>query len=453
MVDGALRATIRPMASPQPNRRHRLPAILAALALIAVACGPATPTATVRPSATGTAASPSPSPSPSPTGPAVSPTPAPDPATVYRTIKAQVVAIRGLQPTKDIEPQVLDEAQLKVRLEKSFNEDNPPELIEANELLLKAMGMFPEDASLSGLYLELLGSQVAGFYSPEDDELYVISRTGGLGPTERVTFAHEFTHALQDQQFDLESFDLAAVGEGDRSIGRLSLIEGDATLSMSLWLQQHLTPAEQAQMVRDSLDPAAAAILEKMPPILRESLLFPYNAGVQLVIQIYTGGGYKAVDEALSRPPASTEQVMHPEKYTANEAPVVVDLPDDIATRMGAGWKVGLEDTLGEFQLGVWLRGALKRVAPGNEAAAGWGGDRLVVLQGPNNAWALALVTEWDTAADATQFADAAGEALATLTAQTGLGHESGTNRVGLLFASDAATAVKLDSIVGLTGN
>jgi hypothetical protein len=75
-----------------------------------------------------------------------------------------------------------------------------------------------------------------------------------------------------------------------------------------------------------------------------------------------------------------------------------------------------------------------------------------VILQGPNDAWAIALVTEWDTAADATEFADAAGQALATLTAQTGLGHAAGTNRVGLLFASDAATAVQLDSIIGLTG-
>jgi hypothetical protein len=422
---------------------------VAALALTAAACGPATPTATAPPSATATAASPAPTPS----GPALSPTPAPDPATVYRAIEAQVVEIRGLQPTKEIEPQVLDEAQLKVRIEKSFHEDNPPELIAANERLLKAMGMFPEDASLSGLYLELLGSQVAGFYSPEDDELYVVSRSGGLGVSERVTFSHEFTHALQDQHFDLEGFDLAAVGEGDRSLGRLSLIEGDATLSMSLWLQQHLTPVEQAELVRVSLDPVALAILEKMPPILRESLTFPYDAGFRLVIQIYSAGGWKAVDEAFAKPPASTEQVMHPEKYTANEAPVVVDLPDDLATRMGAGWKVGLEDTLGEFQLGVWLRGALKRVAPGDEAAAGWGGDRVVLLQGPNNAWAIALVTEWDTAADATQFADAAGEALSTLDAQTALGHASGTNRVGLLFASDGATAVQLDAIVGLTGN
>jgi hypothetical protein len=436
------------MAASPRNPHRSLPTLVAALALVAAACGPATPSPTVR--ATGT---PAPTASATPTGPASSPTPAPDPATVYSAIEEQVVEIRGIQPTSDVEPQVLDEAELKVRIEKSFNEDNPPDLIAANERLLKGMGMFPEDASLSGLYLELLGSQVAGFYSPEDDELYVVSRTGGLGPTERVTFAHEYTHALQDQKFDLESFELGAVGEGDRGLGRLSLIEGDATLSMSLWLQQHLTPTEQAQLVRESLDPEALAILQRMPPILRESLTFPYDAGLRLVLRIYQTGGWPAVDTAFARPPASTEQVMHPEKYDANEAPLVVDIPDDLATRMGAGWTVGLEDTLGEFQLGVWLRGALDRVVPANDAAAGWGGDRVVILSGPNGAWGIALVTDWDTPADATEFADAAGQALATLSAETLLGHQTGTSRVGLLFASDSATAVQLDSIVGLTGN
>ncbi len=436
------------MAASPRNLSRRLPTLLAALVLAAVACGPATPSPTVRPS--GTAAS---SASATPTGPAVSPTPPPDPAAVYKAIEEQVVAIRGIQPTSPVDPQVLDEAELKVRIEKSFNEDNPPELIAANERLLKGMGMFPEDASLSGLYLELLGGTILGFYSPEDDELYVVSRTGGLGPAERVTFAHEYTHALQDQKFDLESFDLGAVGEGDRGLGRLSLIEGDATLVMSLWLQQHLTPAEQVEFVRASLDPAALAILEKMPPILRESLGFPYDAGFRLVLGIHAEGGWEAVDAAFARPPASSEQVMHPEKYAANESPLVVDIPDDLATRMGSGWTVGLEDTLGEFQLGVWLRGALGRVVPGNEAAAGWGGDRVVLLQGPNGAWGIALVTRWDTVADATEFADAAGEALTTLEAKSALGHQTGTTRVGLLFASDPATAVQLDTIMGLTGN
>mgnify|MGYP001792480347 CR=1 FL=1 len=68
--------------------------------------------------------------------------------------------------------------------------DNPPDVVAANERLLKGLGLFPRDASLADLYVELLGSQVAGFYSPDDKQLYVLSKTGALGPGERVTVAH-----------------------------------------------------------------------------------------------------------------------------------------------------------------------------------------------------------------------------------------------------------------------
>jgi hypothetical protein len=419
--------------------------------LIAAACGPAVPGPTSLPS--GSALAGSPGASPSPAGPSVPTSPTPDPATVYATIEAQVVEIRGLEPKSPVEPQVLDGAQLKTRMETSFHEDNPPDIVRANEVLLRGMGMLDRDASLADLYVELLGSQVAGFYSPEDDELYVVSRSGGLGVSERVTFSHEFAHALQDQHFDLETFQLDSVGQGDRSLGGLALIEGDATLLMSLWLEQHLTQPEKIALVQESLDPEALAILQKMPPILRESLMFPYEDGLELVIGLYGQGGWDAVNAAFLKPPVSTEQVLHPEKYETHEAPVTVDLPDDLAQRMGNGWNRTLEDTLGEFQLAVWLRGALDRVVPANDAAAGWGGDRVAVLEGPNGAWALGLVTEWDTAGDATEFADAAAQAIQTLSAETSLAHQDGTKRVTLLFASDSPTAVQLDTILGLTGN
>ena len=86
----------------------------------------------------------------------------------------------------------------------------------------------------------------------------------------------------------------------------------------------------------------------------------------------------------IARMPESTEQILHPEKYAADEAPVAVDLPADLATQLGAGWSVPLEDTFGELQIGIWLRES--GVAQGGRAtaaAAGWGGDRLAVVEGP----------------------------------------------------------------------
>jgi hypothetical protein len=442
----------------RPRLARRFPALAALLAaclLATAACGPLVP----RPTPSSSAGSASPSLS---SGPSASPSAAAtasasasanaDAAAVYAAIERQVVAIRGLQPKSPVDPQILDTAQLKVRIEESFKRDNPAAVVAANERLLKGLGLFPKDASLSALYLELLGSQVAGFYSPTDKKLFVVSKSGALGPVEQVTFAHEYTHALQDQTFDLESFDLDAVGEGDRGLARLSLIEGDATALMGQWAQANLTPDQLVEMVRASLDPEALKILEKMPPILREPLGFPYDDGLRFVMRLQQSGGWKAVDAAFKKPPATTEQILHPEKYDAAEGPVRIDVPKDLATRMGAGWKVGLQDSLGEFQLGIWLRMGLDRVPLATAAAAGWGNDRVVLLDGPNGAWAIAMLTAWDTAADATEFAEGAGLVLNKLGRPGTVNTQSGSKRVTVLLGSDGAAATKLDTLLGDTG-
>jgi hypothetical protein len=419
--------------------------------VLAGACGPSTPSPSPTPSASPSpppATSPPVDPSPPESG---EPTASVDTTAIYRSIEEQVVAIRGLAPEAEVDPQVLDEAELKRRVEASFHEDNPAGIVEANERLYKALGLLEEDASLEALYLELLGSQVAGFYSPEDDELYVVSRSGGLGVIERVTFAHEYTHALQDQHFDLEDFGLDDLTQSDRNLGRLSLIEGDATALMSFWAQGHLTPAETLELLGGSLDPEQMEILARMPAILRESLEFPYTRGLQLVLALQAQGGWAEVDAAYDRPPASTEQVLHVEKYAADEQPVDVALPEGLAAGMGAGWSVALEDTFGEFQVGVWLRTILRRVGPANDAAAGWGGDRLAVLKGQSGDWAVGMITEWDTTADALAFHDAATEASAGWPSGA-VSMQSGSTRVTIVIGSDPSVATRLDAMLGATG-
>ena len=123
-------------------------------------------------------------------------------------------------------------------------------------------------------------------------------------------------------------------------------------------------------------------------------------------------GGRRA---STTRCRASTEQILHPEKYAAGEAPVAVDLPDDLATRARrpAG-RVPLEDTFGEFQLGdLAARGGRRRRRRPTAAAAGWGGDRLAVLDGPGRRVGGRHRRRRGTrAADAAEFADAAATAV-----------------------------------------
>ena len=146
--------------------------------------------------------------------------------------------IRQLSAKTPVEPKLLDEAGLKANVTASFQKENPPELVAANQRISELLGLIPQGTSLEALYLKLLASQVAGYYDSDTKELYVVSRSGGLGPTERISFAHEFDHALQDQNFGLDKLQLDTIGEGDRGLARLSVAEGDATLLMSLWAAQ-----------------------------------------------------------------------------------------------------------------------------------------------------------------------------------------------------------------------
>jgi len=430
----------------RPRSRHPLPILMLPVALLAASCGPAAPSA-----ATG---SPTPGDQPGFSLPLYSPGPTPtpeDPAALYARIEQQVQEIRGLAAKAPIRPRVLDEAGLMASLREHFDRDNPPAVIAATERLYKALGMLPDDASLKDLYLKLLGSQVAGFYDPDEKALFVVSRSGGLGPAEQVTFAHELDHALQDQNFGLKKLGTSVADQGDRSLARLSLAEGDATLLMSDWAQAHFTPVQMLQLLQTSVDPAQNAVLTSMPPILRDQLLFPYTSGLAFVEGLWATGGWSAVDSAYATPPDSTEQIMHPEKFVAHEQPATIEIPDDLAARLGAGWRADMQDTMGEFGLLGWLsRGGGVSDSVASAAAAGWAGDR-VVLVSHGATFGLAVQTTWDTTADAAEFAAAAGTALTSMSGKTAM-VDHGDTRVAFIVASDSPTVGRLRDALGISG-
>lgn len=418
------------------------------LALVAGACNATGPTP---------APSASEEPTPRPTATA-SGAPTPDASggsTDYDAIEAAVRSLRGLEELREVPLEVFDEDGLRAYVTDGFHEDNPADYIAASDLFYQRTGLFDPDEHLETLYLELLSSQVAGLYDPEAEEMYVVSRSGAIGPNEQITYAHEYNHALQDQAFDLEALGLDELDQGDRNIARIALVEGDATLVMFQWAFANLSQAELQEVIAGSADPEALALLERMPPILRAGLEFPYSTGLVFAQGLFGVGGWDEVNAAFDRLPASTEQIIHPEKYVSGEAPVPVDIPDDLAANLGAGWTVGLEDTFGEFQFSVWLDdvGGLQ-LSDANAAAAGWGGDRLVSLDGPDGAWAVVFETTWDSADEADAFREAATGAVDNL---------RGDGRVGdvltrepsaatVLLASDAATLGRVANLLGLAG-
>jgi len=414
-----------PIRSPVPPRR--LASILAA-ALLLAACNPPAPSG----------APPSSADAPSPSSPASSPPASTAPAAqVYGAIRRQVEAIRGLQPTADVDPVTIDATQLRTNLTAEFDAANTTANLEFSQDELETLGLLPKGSSLRDLTLDFQSASVAGYYSPDKKQLFVVSRSGGLGPAEEVTYAHEFTHQLTDQHFDLAKLGSDATHQSDRALAQLSLIEGDAVSAQTTWTIENLTPQEMGQLLSASLDPAALAALQRAPAYLRETALFPYQGGLGFITSLLSSGAYAAVDAAYGNPPESTEQILHPEKYAAGEAPTVVKIPKLFDPGLPAGWKARGQDTLGELVLRLWLTQGGVPAVQATAAAAGWGGDRLELYDSPNGRSVL-LVTEWDRLTDAAEFAAAARTALVGLGLKGDVVFDEAAPTVYVTFGDDA---------------
>jgi len=371
-----------------------------------------------------------------------------------REIIEQVPAIRGLEPRQEVPFRFITAERFEDELRDLFAADNPAEEVSAEEDLLKRLGLLDPEADLEELVLDLYGSQVAAFYDTRTGSFTVVQRGEGaeFGSSDAIVVAHEYVHALQDQHFDLEGTQVTDPAEGDRGLGALGLIEGDAVAVMVDWAVANLT-FDEILGLQEALTPADQELLESMPPVLRRQLEFPYIDGWAFVMAIRADGGYAAVDAAFGDRPVSTEQIMHPEKYLDREDPVPVELPDLTAT-LGLGWTESYQQTLGQMLIGVLVADGRSAPAPSvpgvlpalpnAEAAAGWGGDRLVSLDGPDGTWAVVWQTAWDSATDADEFSAATEAAMDDLP----FPHEvaawavaSGLDApVQILVASDAET-------------
>ena len=365
----------------------------------------ATPSASVAPSTTA-----APSTSADPTATA-------DPAdddvlAAIAEIEAQVIAIRGLEAADIGAPDLITRAELADELVQLFDEQYPPEERDVDNRTLRAFGLLGPDEDVAELQLRLLGDQVLGFYDTVAERMVVVT-DAGLDPAAKLTYAHEYTHALQDAAFAPEHFTAEGLDDDDRQLAMTTLTEGDATVTMLAWAFEHLTQEELLEIGTGTELPDTTGI----PSWMVNQLQFPYSAG-QVWIGTLAGDplapDFTEVDAVYDSPPQTTEQVMHLDKWDAREAAIAVEAPD-LAGILGDDWEVIADSPVGEASIGIFLEhfGIDRQVAMA--AAAGWGGDRAVVAYGPDQAFALAWRLAWDSAADATEFADAYGAVTATL--------------------------------------
>jgi hypothetical protein len=223
---------------------------------------------------------------------------------------------------------------------------------------------------------------------------------------------------MTDQRFGLQSVRVGDKTRGDQALAAYALEQGDGTSAMIEWASAH---GDDGQTNGVTV-PGDDAIFASMPLILQREYSLPFLEGRIFVDRLREGGGWGSVDGAWGRPPESTEQVLHPALYPDDRPTTIV--MDGIAGRLGNGWSEGWQQTMGELRLGVWLangaageqtgpKAAVK--LPRANAAAGWGGDRLVSLDGPDGQWAIVWQTKWDTEQDIEQFAGAANAVIADL--------------------------------------
>lgn len=332
------------------------------------------PTGTVSPPPTGP--SPTPNQSTSSTQSPSSTTTAPPKTVEEAKIRADVDNIskfveqaRGLTYKEQPHVEVFDEQSFKDRIAADIEKDRPAYEQEGN--LLKALGLIPADLDYIATLKKLKSEEVVGFYDPRSKELVVRGGTE-IGPRERVTMAHELTHALQDQWFTLDRAEQYKDTKTEVPFTFKNIAEGDANRIAHLYVRTLPIP-DQRQFDKDQSMVGNDDDQNGIPAAMRSALEDPYVYGEDFVSYVMQNGGQQELDRLFNDPPPTSEQIMHLDKYAVHEPAIDVPAPP---TEPGA--KTLDDGPSGEYQTDQILRSANSRTVA-DQAAAGWGGDHTVM--------------------------------------------------------------------------
>ncbi len=340
-----------------------------------------------------------------------------DQAASWEAVLAHVADLRGLAPRGPVPRTLLTREQLQARVIDQLAREPAAQRLAASTKLFTALGLLDRGADLRGLLLQFRGNLVLGQYDPEGKQLYVVTGVSTLGPLERVTAAHEYTHALQDQHFDLQRLRPRNAPNADRNLAIAALVEADATLVADRYANIVLTAAEREERRRQVRDLYREVDLDRIPLVVREQSYFPYTEGVRFLRQVLgddalRGNGYgEAVDRLFADPPQSSAQVLHPDRYTRREAPVAIALGQP-ATALGDGWREVRQGVLGELDHRVLLQ---QYVEPSvaQRAADGWEGSSYALLESDRGEVAVLVRTRWANPDEAREWQEAYAAAAA----------------------------------------
>ena len=324
-------------------------------------------------------------------------------------IAHRVERIRGLRFKHLPRPVVVTPGQAAADQLRQLDRGYGPRRRHADEELLELLGLVPPGTDIRSVASDVSSGEVAGYYDTERGRLAIVDAPATrAGVLTEITLAHELTHALEDQRFGLE--EKAGAGADDGSSAYSAMVEGTATAVMSEYARRYVNPTALLGASLGSLGEAEAGA-KSVPPYIQRTLEFSYTAGQRWVEALRRGRGWRRVNAAeRRRPPDSTEQVIHPDKYLRRERPAPAPIADP---GLGRGWRRATRGTMGELDTRELLRLGTDD-ASATTAAAGWGGGRYAMWTNARAARGcarpcraadvLVLRWTWDTARDAREF-------------------------------------------------
>jgi hypothetical protein len=266
--------------------------------------------------------------------------------------------------------------------------------------LAVAGGMLPEGTDLVMLAAQFTAASAGATYSPLDKQVLLVDKF-----KDDSLLTHEFVHALQDQHFDLMKLLVVRPFNFDRTEALFAVIEGDAMNVQRRAEEGDTYTRKSLEEITRQENERFGGYREEMktlfPRLLTETFIFRYRDGARFVEAVRRKGGERAVDELFTRPPVSSEQILHPEKYAQNESPREIEM--DAAAFELSGWRSVASTPLGEIGVrGLLSEGISEKDAV--RAAAGWGGDRAYLFERDGGTPLFVWKTEWDKPSDADEF-------------------------------------------------
>jgi hypothetical protein len=348
-----------------------------------------------------------------PPGPAPAKSTDADFAAAADEVLEQMSEITGLKARAPLKKTLRSREEIRAHIIQEMNEDKDAAERYAGARSAEAFGLLPKGFDLDSFMIDLLTEQIAGLYDPKAHEFYVADWIPIAD--QRMVMAHELTHALEDQHFQIEGWVKAARPNDDGELAREAVLEGSAMVAMVEYLLRgtgrsldDLPDIDPAMLIGDMTE---TPMLKKAPSFLKDALIFPYIDGLTFSAAVLKPTGWSGLPAVFTKPPISTQQILHPALYRSGKSPAQVTLPS-IDKNLGADWSKLEDNLMGEFGWKEVLKQFLGD-ARAKPLAAAWDGDRYALYEQKRSKRLLLITRErWSTEEQAQRFFGQYSEAL-----------------------------------------